>query len=349
MKRILFILRFFNTLPVICVNLLHKSNQRISFTNDKKPGETLIRSLDRWGVSANKYKQFVTASLNVKTISTYYKPQSKVAILVANDQYEYMSKLATPSIDCDSLATHLKTIGFIVIKIKNTISKNLKSILLDIFDLLEENSYCFFFYAGHGCQLCNTKCMLGIDCPTENLQLEQCVTENFVLKGMEKFKPDLCIITMDMCRVYLDRESNPSIYSSIHTVEDYAFHKNVLITYSTQSSQAAYEVLQIECSTSIDNDVTYELKTKDMDRIVPNASQYVNALCTRLGEDLDVSSLFDKVHEDVEQSFKKQRPIKIQCGVEKRSLYDPCTGDTETLLNKLQEATQDYKDNCVVF
>lgn len=62
-----------------------------------------------------------------------------------------------------------------------------------------------FFYAGHGCQLCNTKCMLGIDCPTENIHLEHCVTENFILKEAERSKQDLCVLIMDMCRIYLNR------------------------------------------------------------------------------------------------------------------------------------------------
>lgn len=268
---------------------------------------------------------------------------------MANDKYTQLAKLCTPSIDCDSLATHLKNMGFIAIKIKNTSSKHLKIILKKIFNELEEDSYCFFFYAGHGCQLCNTKCMLGIDCPTENITLEHCVTENFVLNEMARSKPELGILIMDMCRVCLDRQSNPQIYATIHTVEDYTVHKNLLITYSAQSSQAAYEVVQIECSTTINNYETYELKTGDTDKLGPGSSQYVNALCTRLDEDLDVSSLLDKVHEDVEKSFKKQRPIKVQCGVEKRSLYDPTTVETEVLLNKLKEVTQEFKEHCVVF
>ncbi|XP_075986195.1 uncharacterized protein LOC142983191 [Anticarsia gemmatalis] len=321
----------------------------ITFSDSKKPGEQLLKLLDRAGFSAEHYKKLVTTSQNVKVITTYYKPQSKVAILVANDKYIYLSKLATPSIDCDSIAINLKNLGFTVIIIRNTTSGRLTSILSDIFDVLEENSYCFFFYAGHGCQLCNTKCMLGIDCPTENIQLEHCVTENFILKEAERSKQDLCILIMDMCRIYLDRKSNPQIYASIHTIEEYSIHKNLLVAYSTQSAQSAYEVLQIECSTTIDNEVTYELKTGDTDRIVPGASQYVNVLCTRITDDLDVSSMLDKVHEDIEHSLKKQRPIKIQCGVEKRSLYDPPKGDAIALLETLREATKDYQDSCSVF
>lgn len=118
---------------------------RITFT-DKKPGEQLVKALDRAGFSIEHYQKFVTASLNVKTITTYYRPQSKVAILVANDKYMYLSKLATPSIDCDSLATNLKNLGFIVVTIKNTTSENLTTILTNIFDVLEEDSYCKSIY-----------------------------------------------------------------------------------------------------------------------------------------------------------------------------------------------------------
>lgn len=332
-----------------CEIIAKLANLRITFPDTARPGEQLLKMLDKSGLSLELYKKYVTASLKVKTVTTYYRPQSKVAILVANDKYLHLSKLATPSMDCDSLAENLTNLGFIVITIKNTTSNNLKTILIDIFDVLEENSYCFFFFAGHGCQLCNTKCMLGIDCPSENIQLEHCVTENFILRELEKCKLDLCVLIMDMCRIYLDRNSNPQIYSSIHTIEEYSVHKNLIITYSTQSSQSAYEVLQIECSSSIDSDVTYQLQPGDTDKIVPGASQYVNELCTRITDDLDVSTMLDKVHEDVEYSLKKQRPIKLQCGVEKRSLYDPVTGDKQALLESLRDTTKEYRENCLVF
>lgn len=332
-----------------CEIIARLANMKIPYTNTTKPGETLVKALDRAGFSVSAYKKLVADSAKVKTITTYYKPKAKIAILVSNDRYTYLSKLATPSIDCDSLATLLKNAGFITIKIKNTTGTQLKLILAKIFDLVEEDSYCFFFYAGHGCQLCNTKCMLGIDCPVENIGLEHCVTENFVLNAMTKRKPELGMLIMDMCCVCLDRNVHPNIFASINTIEEYTVHKNLLIAYSSQSSQNAYEELQIECSTTINNDQTYELKTGDTDRIVPRASQYVNSLCTRIDEDLDANTLLDKVHEDVEKSVKRQKPTKVQCGVDKRSLYDPPTGDTQTLQNRLREATREYKDNCVVY
>lgn len=96
------------------------------------------------------------------------------------------------------------------------------------------------------------------------------------------------------------RKSNPQIYSLIHTVDDeYAIHKNLIIAYTTQTSQGAYEVLQIECSKTIASDVTYELQTGDTDKIVPGASQYVNVLCTRITEDLDINKILDTVHEGI--------------------------------------------------
>lgn len=98
--------------------------------------------MDRSGFSVEEYQKFVVTSLNVKTITTYYRPRSKVAILVANDKYLHLSKLITPSVDCDSLAVHLQSLGFIVILIKNSTAMKLTIILKNIFDILEENSYC---------------------------------------------------------------------------------------------------------------------------------------------------------------------------------------------------------------
>lgn len=152
-------------------------------------------------------------------------------------------------------------------------------------------------------------------------------------------------------KVLYYRDTNPTIFNSLHNIEEYSIHSNLLIGYSTQSSKAAYEILQIECSTTIDNNYSYKLKVGDTDKIVPAASQYVNSLCSRLTDNVDVCTLLDYVHAgwkfivpflnfnvikevicilnffaDVESCSKKQRPIKVQCGVSKRSLYDPVKG-----------------------
>ncbi|CAH0759641.1 unnamed protein product [Diatraea saccharalis] len=310
-----------------CEIIADLANLKITFSDTNQPGEKLMKYLYRRGYNAAQYKQFLATSHQVKTIVTYYKPQAKIAILIANSGYNNLSKLATPSVDCDSLAASLKNLGFIVLTLKNLLSSELKRVLVKLFDVIPEDSYCFIFYAGHGCELCNTKFLLCIDCPTENIEIIHCITENFILKGLEKCNIELCVLIMDMCRMNLDRCSNPKLFESLSNIEEYTIHNNLLVAYSTQSSQAAYEVLQIECSTTIDENVTYELKTGDTDKILPGSSQYVNSLCTRLGDDLDISSLLDKVHGDVENSIRQQKPIKIQCGVAKRSLYDPVKGN----------------------
>ncbi|CAK1547691.1 unnamed protein product [Leptosia nina] len=334
-----------------CEVIAKLADLKITFSETKCPGELLMKLLDRKGYSVPQYKQFLTTALHTKTVLTYYQPQSKVAILIANDNYEHLSKLATPSKDCESLGSSLRNLGFITVSIRNTTSVELKAIIATVIGLIPENSYCLIFYAGHGCELCNTKCLLGIDCPSEDISLTHCVTENWLLQEVYKCRAELCILLMDMCRLCLDRNSNPDIFNNLCNIEEYSIHSNLLIGYSTQSSKAAYEVLQIECSTTIDNEVTYELKTGDMDKIVPAASQYVNALCSRLTENFDVNTLLDKVHGDLECCMKKQRPIKVQCGVSKRSLYDPVkdSEDTIVLLSKIRVACEKFHNQCDVF
>ncbi|CAK1589672.1 unnamed protein product [Parnassius mnemosyne] len=330
-----------------CEVISKLADLKVNLNEIKKPGEVLMKTLDRRGYTVEQYRQLLTTALNAKTIITYYKPQCKLAILIGNNKYKYLSKLVTPSIDCDSLASNLKGLGFIIITLKNLTAVDLKSNLSRIFESIPEDSYCFIFYAGHGCELCNTRCMLSVDCPTEDITIDDCVTENWLLKQVASCKPELCVLILDMCRNYLDRNINPKIYAALPTIEDYTIHRNLLISYSTQSSAAAYELLQIECSTTIDG--TYEVKTGDTEKIVPGASLYVNALCTRLVENLDVSTLLDKIHGDVENYAKRQRPIKVQCGVSRRSLYDPVRGDADVVLNNLKEVLEEYKENCAVF
>ncbi|XP_026316155.1 uncharacterized protein LOC113227443 [Hyposmocoma kahamanoa] len=321
------------------------ANLKIQFTNTTRPGRLLIETLNQLGYNAEQYRNYLATVKNTKIVRTFYQPYSKVAILIANNRYTYLSRLSTPPHDCDSLGSYLKTLGFIVVTVKNTTSNDLKVILNKLFQEIPQNSYCFIFYAGHGCELSNTKFILTIDCPTEDIREEHCVTENFVLNSAAKCKPELCILIMDMCRIHLDRPANPGIFTSILFIPPSIIHKNLLLSYSTQSSQAAYEMIELETSTTIDNEVTYEIKTGDTDRIMPMASQYVNALYTRLEEDLDVSCLLDMVHADVEKSMREQRPIKVQCGTDKRSLYDPATGDIEELFEKLKEVEKIMKES----
>lgn len=331
-----------------CQIIASLADLNITFNETKKPGELLVKYLDRHGCALQEYKNYVNIALNTKAITTYYQPTLKIAILIANEKYENLSRLATPSIDCETLANTLRDLGFVTIIIKDTKSIDLKLILTQLFSVISQDSYCLIFYAGHGCELLNTKCILGTDCPKENINIAHCVTENWILREISKYKPDLCLFIMDMCRINLDRKSNPNIYTEMYNLENYTIHNNLIIVYSTQSSQSAYEVLQIECSRTLDNNVTYELKTGDMDRIVPGASQYTSEFCRRLKDNLDINSLLDKVHEDVENSIKKQKPIKVQCGVSKRSLYDPVKGDTNELLLRLEEVLEQYMGNCKV-
>ncbi|CAG9122238.1 unnamed protein product [Plutella xylostella] len=319
--------------------------RNISFLDAGKPGEMLMKQLDRQGYSANQYKQILNSAFITRK-ATFYKPQAKVAILIGNEQYIHLAKLATPATDCDHLGTKLKTLGFTVITLKNITSGVLKNVLVHLLEVVPNDSYCLVFYAGHGCEICNTKCLLSIDCPSENIQPQHFITENFLLNQVAKCKPDLCVLLMDMCRVNLDRNNNQNLFAQLLTTEDYSIHKNLLVGYSTLADHAAYEVVQIELSHSVDSKLTYELKTGD--QVIHGASQYASALCDHIEDDCDVASLIDKVHGDVENSAKKQRPIKLQCGVAKRSLHDPATGDSNLLLKNLQKVVKQLNDNIIV-
>ncbi|XP_023937292.1 mucosa-associated lymphoid tissue lymphoma translocation protein 1 [Bicyclus anynana] len=326
----------------VCKKIAAVAGVNIVFQGQRTAGEELLKNLDRRG---HTYEQYISY-LNLVNRQAYYRPEAKVAILIANEKYEHLSKLVTPSIDCEALGNSIRELDFITVFISNTKSDMLKEILMKTFSLIPENSYCFIFYAGHGCELITTKCILSIDCPSENIEFDHCVTENWLLRELAKCKPELCVLIMDMCRVNLDRQTNQEIYRAIPHIEEYTIHSNLLISYSTQSANAAYECIWVEKSETI-GDTSYSVKSTDV--VCGGGSQYVNALWSRLCEnDVDISTMLDNVHGDVENSVKHQRPIKVQCGVSKRYLSDSVEGNTKELWSTLKGALEKYQEYCSV-
>lgn len=111
---------------------------RIDFKGPEKPGEKLLKWLDRSGCTFEDYKYY----MHSVDIQTNYSPQAKVAILISNDQYEYLSNLVTPPTDCEALGQILRNLGFITICLKNTPSIILKHIIMKTITLIPKDSYC---------------------------------------------------------------------------------------------------------------------------------------------------------------------------------------------------------------
>lgn len=118
--------------------------RNISFLDAGKPGEMLMKQLDRQGYSANQYKQILNSAFITRK-ATFYKPQAKVAILIGNEQYIHLAKLATPATDCDHLGRKLKTLGFTVITLKNITSGVLKNVLVHLLEVVPNDSYCKYY------------------------------------------------------------------------------------------------------------------------------------------------------------------------------------------------------------
>lgn len=115
------------------------TSRNVRFDGPKKPGEVLMKHLHRRDISVQQYRELIKA---LPKTSVYYRPRSKVAILIGNEKYLHLSKLATPSVDCNTLASRLKGLGFIVVTLMNTSSSVLKRVLVKLFAAIPEDSYC---------------------------------------------------------------------------------------------------------------------------------------------------------------------------------------------------------------
>lgn len=114
-------------------------SSRIAFNNDK-PGEQLVKSLDRSGCSYERYTQLLKSTEDI--IPMLYQPQTKIAVMIANERYTYLADLATPVCDCKLLGDILRDLGFVVFTIMNSTSMELKNALRNVFEMIPEDSYC---------------------------------------------------------------------------------------------------------------------------------------------------------------------------------------------------------------
>jgi hypothetical protein len=103
----------------------------------------LIDVMDQRGYSLEQFNKILEQCPNSNTQSKNKTPRAtlKVAILVANAQYENWADLITPISDCDILGEILKNMGFIVITLVNVDTIRFKKSIEDISAAIPPQSY----------------------------------------------------------------------------------------------------------------------------------------------------------------------------------------------------------------
>lgn len=141
----------------------------------------------------------------------YFIPASdKVALLIGNQNYsaEFHEALQGGGLlqhtiaDTKTLGSllHRDDMGFNVLSLGNLTRNEMYRGVGEYINLLSEDCYAFFYYAGHGFELNGKHYLLPVDAPAEWKQQDAICVQK-ILELIWKAKPKLTVLILDMCRV----------------------------------------------------------------------------------------------------------------------------------------------------
>ncbi|MFN3590395.1 MAG: caspase domain-containing protein, partial [Spirosomataceae bacterium] len=89
--------------------------------------------------------------------------ERRLALVVGNNNYQYVKRLKNPANDADDMAVALESLGFEVIKRKDLTEKELKQTIDDFGNRLRQYDVGLFYYAGHGVQYEGNNYLVPVD------------------------------------------------------------------------------------------------------------------------------------------------------------------------------------------
>jgi len=128
----------------------------------------------------------------------------KFALVIGNAAYTGLARLRNPVNDANDIAAALQGLGFTVDKVLDANLDQMESAVMRLKDRLSvsNNTYGFFFYAGHGVQSNGVNYLIpvGTSIPNENYLRERAVSVQMMLGELNDAGNDLNVIVLDACR-----------------------------------------------------------------------------------------------------------------------------------------------------
>ncbi|XP_063971863.1 mucosa-associated lymphoid tissue lymphoma translocation protein 1-like [Diachasmimorpha longicaudata] len=216
------------------------------------------------------------------------KATVKIALLIANEDYDHHDRLKTPKNDVGKLAKLLHEIGFKVICFANLNIQQMKNAMTIFSAALSEGAYGLFYFAGHGFKM-QESYVLSVDAPKTFLRSDA-ICESEILSIMMPKDPALLAVILDTCQTVPPKESNPDIHREIPRVNEYRGRKNLrnlIQAYSTSSYRPSYE------RSSNENGL------------------YVTHLSKFITKDIPVQKVFEEVGRSIDRWFKGKERNQI--------------------------------------
>ncbi|KAL0134814.1 hypothetical protein PUN28_001528 [Cardiocondyla obscurior] len=191
---------------------------------------------------SNEINEIITQRSHIMLDLPREKAVAKIALIIANDDYDNHACLETPKNDAAKIGNLLKEIDFKVICLANLSLEQMRNAIKIFGEVLTEGVYGLFYYAGHGFKM-QESYMLAVDAPASYLR-KDAICESELLAISLKNDPALLVTILDMCQTVPPKECNPDIHNEIPKVKEYKSGKNLrnlIQAYSTSSHRPSYE------------------------------------------------------------------------------------------------------------
>ena len=151
-------------------------------------------------------KTLLTVLFLLFTVSIFVQGQvpKKYALVIGNGDYTGLSRLANPVNDANDITASLASLGFTVEILRNARQEQMDSAVMRLKDWLsaDQNSYGFFFFAGHGVQSGGENYLIPVNAniPDENFLRSRAVSVQTILDVLNDAGNSLNVVVLDACR-----------------------------------------------------------------------------------------------------------------------------------------------------
>lgn len=173
---------------------------------DNSMRRTAIKKISYWAKQENITvpPQNLKRPVNYSNIPSTVANRYRMALVIGNNQYQYISPLNNPVNDAKIISKALRYCGFDVEVILNAGRREMAEGIHRFHEKLikYKSNVALFFYAGHGLQQDGINYLIPVDAQIKkkfDIELE-CYKANAILNAMEESNSELNIVFLDACR-----------------------------------------------------------------------------------------------------------------------------------------------------
>lgn len=191
------------------------------------------------------FRQLLIAFVAIVTVSVCafaQPPQPRLALIIANSQYQSVTDLPNAANDSDLMADTLERIGFDVTVVEDADRTGFAAALETFSNSVPEGAIVLVYYSGHGIQAHGENYLIPVDAAPRQIEdlASISIAASDLLRDIAQAKPAASILILDACRDNPFREGPVSgLPAGMASIE--VSLSNNLVAFSTSPGKVAYD------------------------------------------------------------------------------------------------------------